>query len=77
MPLFKLRAKQYGVTSNTAGTINASDAGALIYAANNLTVAQNLTANQFVKIYNTLSSAITITQGTGVTLRLSGTADNR
>jgi hypothetical protein len=44
------RSKQYGVTGNTQGTINASDAGCLILAGGNLTVNQNLTANQFVKV---------------------------
>jgi hypothetical protein len=67
------RARQYGTTSNTAGTLNASDAGCLVYAGAGIIVAQNLTANQFVKVYNNTAASITITQGSGLTLRLSGT----
>ena len=53
----------------------ATDAGKHILASNTVTVDQNLFAvGDAISIYNNTAGNITITQGTGVTLRLAGTS---
>lgn len=56
-------------------TLLASDHGKMIRAGAGVTVPQNVfTAGQNISVYNNTSGNITITQGTGVTLRQSGTS---
>ena len=53
----------------------ATDAGKHILASNTVTVDQNLFAvGDAISIYNNTAGNVTITQGTGVTLRLAGTS---
>ena len=60
---------------NTSYTLTASDIGTLVTTDSAVTVDQDIfTAGDAITIYNNSSSIIIITEGTGVTFHLAGTA---
>jgi len=62
-------------TTGTSGTLVVGDRGALVAATGGITVPNSVfAANDVVTIANNSSSSITITQGSGVTMYLVGTA---
>lgn len=62
-------------SSSTTGTLVLSDRGGLVQVTSGITVPASVFAtNDVVSIYNNSSSSITITQGSGLTLRLAGSA---
>ena len=62
-------------TKTSSYTLTASDIGTLVTTDSAVTVDQDIfTAGDATTIYNNSASAITVTQGTGVTFYLAGTA---
>ena len=62
-------------TRNTSYTLTASDIGTLVTTDSAVTVDQDIfTSGDAITIYNDSSSIIIITEGTGVTFYLAGTA---
>lgn len=61
-------------SATTSGTLTAAEVSKCVPATAGITIDNSVfAAGQAVSIYNDSASAITITQGTGVTLRLAGT----
>jgi hypothetical protein len=62
--------------STTSGTATTGDVGKCIAATAGITIPSGtFAAGDAVSIYNNSASSITITQGSGLTLRLAGTAN--
>jgi hypothetical protein len=61
-------------TLGSGDTIISADNGKLVVITGGLTIANVFSVGQNVVIYNDSASTQTITQGTGVTLRLAGTS---
>lgn len=63
--------------SIATGTVVAADSGKCVYAIGGVTLPSGVfTTGDVVTVYNNTSAAITLTQGSGLTLRLAGTSAN-
>jgi hypothetical protein len=63
------------LSTTTSGTLTATDAGTAVPATGNITVpASVFSGGQVLSIYNDTATTLTITQGSGLTMRLVGTS---
>jgi hypothetical protein len=63
------------LSSSTTGTLALSDRGSLVSITAGITAPASIfSANDVVTIYNNSASSLTITQGSGLTLRQAGTS---